>query len=82
LLHSAALEHVAPAFRDALQKFKKRLDSLFGARLLNWTIFGFAAAGEQPTREHRAEHVLVLDRVDLDPLRQLAPEGPTFGLVG
>lgn len=82
LLHSAALQHVAPAFRDALQKFNKRLDSLFGARLLNWTIFGFAATGEQPTPEHRAQHVLVLDRVDLDPLRQLAPEGLTFGPVG
>jgi hypothetical protein len=49
---------------------------------LNWTIFGFAAAGEQPTPEHRAQHALVLDRVDLDPLRQLAPEGLTFGPVG
>lgn len=82
MLCTEALEHVAPDFRTQLQKFKRRLDGLFGARLLNWTLFGWAAAGEQPTLVRRAQHVLILDRIDLDPLRQLAPEGQIFGPAG
>lgn len=81
-LHAAALARIPPSFRHALEKFQHRLDRLFGSRLVSWTLFGFAATGELPTPERRAQHVLVLDQVDLDLLRQLAPEGLVFGPIG
>lgn len=76
------LQRVAPLFRDSLRRFSKRLEALFGARLLGWTIYGPAASGGHPTPDRRAQHVLMLDRIDLALLAELAPEGQVFGPLG
>ena len=75
----ANLDRLAPTIRAAVRELGERILAEFGEAVLNWTIFGEAAAGVFDAQRHAVRSALVLAEADLEKLRNLAAQGDRFG---
>jgi len=73
------LEGVPASLRQAVERYAGRVRSLAGSSAEALVLFGSVAAGSFDPKSHTARSVLIVDRIDLEMLRQLAKEGPAFG---
>ena len=73
------LDRLAPPIRAAVRELGERILAEFGDAVVNWTIYGEAAAGIFDTERHTVRSALVLSAVDLDKLRSLSAHGERFG---
>ncbi len=67
------------ALRGAVQEYIALLQALAGERLLAITLFGAAADDTGEGKTDMVQSVVVLDRVDLDLVRELGAQGPVLG---
>ena len=80
--HGALLDRLSADRRDVLEEFGQTLEPVFGADLLSASAFGGWLAGDPFYADAPARTVLVLRRIDLDALEQLAAEGVRLGQRG
>ena len=72
-------EQLAEAMQEPMQKFVDRVQALGGTNCLALIGFGaIATSGFDPAR-HTARSVLVLEKIDLEMLRELAKDGLKLG---
>ena len=65
--------------REPLERFQSLIRDTVGDNAVALTLFGAIAAGSFDVERHTARSVLVVHRIDLDILRQLAGHGATLG---
>ncbi|MCZ6655292.1 MAG: hypothetical protein O7D91_19980, partial [Planctomycetota bacterium] len=74
----AIIEHM----REPVREFADLLRQLSGANAESLTVFGALAGGSFDPTRHTVRSVLVLGKIDLGLLRQLAEEGERLGKSG
>lgn len=75
----AALESVVESMCQPLQEYAELVHQLAGERGKSLALFGAIVAGSFDPNRHTARNVLVVDRVDLSVLRELAEHGAKLG---
>jgi hypothetical protein len=76
------LLHVAESMRGPLEEYAQLVKDLAGEQAKALTLFGAIAAATFDPERHTARSVLVVDRVDLSFLRELANHGLRLGKAG
>lgn len=77
----AGLRRVVEPMRGPLEDYARLVRQVAGPNAKSLTLFGAIAAGSFDADRHTARNVLVVGRVDLDMLRQLATHGARLGKV-
>jgi hypothetical protein len=75
------IHQVAEPMRGPVRQYADQVKALAGTNALSLTLFGPIVAGTFDKRLHTVRNVLVLAKVDLDMLRQLAQSGAKLGKV-
>ncbi len=70
---------IPPAMQPSLERFQDLIRELGEDNVIALTLFGSIAAGSFDPDRHTARSVLVVRRIELDMLRQLAGHGATLG---
>jgi len=70
---------IPSTMHEPLERFQTLVRTLAGNDAVALTLFGSIAAGAFDPDRHTARSVLVVRRIDLDMLRQLATHGATLG---
>ena len=73
------MEHVVDHMQEPLTKYLDRVQTLAGANCLAVLGFGAIATSEFDPARHSARTVVVMDKVDLATLRELAKDGAKLG---
>ena len=76
---SLNLDSIITPMQEPIRRYAERLRELGGTNVLTLIVFGSIAAGTFDPGHHTARSALVLQRVDLEMLRQLAKEGAKLG---
>ena len=75
----ANFSQLVTAMQDPMKKFVERVQGLAGENCLAVTGFGTIATSGFDPAKHTAKTVVVLERIDLNMLRELAKEGVKLG---
>jgi hypothetical protein len=76
------LDRVPAAMHAGIRAYADQVRLLAGENARSLTLFGAIVAGRFDPKRHAARNVLVLGRIDLDMLRQLAQQGARLGKAG
>ena len=79
---TSTLDAIIEHMREPVREFADLLRQLFGSSAESLAIFGALAGGSFDPKRHTVRSVLVLDKIDLELLRQLAEEGERLGKSG
>lgn len=79
ILDTLTSPEIAPAMTDAVDELAQTLHDTFGDRVLAFTMFGAVTTPAFRADAHTAKSALVLKRIDLAALRQLADQGAKLG---
>jgi len=77
-----ALQRVPEAQRESVRQYATRLMHFGGSRIHSMALYGPIARGDFDAAHDVVRSVVVMDRVDLEALRQLAAEGHRLGRAG
>ena len=78
----ASIAKLPPRLQGPVQEYVGLLQALAGGSLLSVTLFGEAASNQDGDRAGLVQSVVVLDKVELDFVRELGAQGPSVGRIG
>ena len=73
------LDRISKEMQEPIQQYADHIRMLGGSNVLALTLFGTIVSGTFNKRRHVVRNVMVLDRVELEMLRQLSQRGAKLG---